>query len=605
MTDRHIQVSAFPDGLPVAARSPVWLGASLGYAVERAGRQFTAWGLGGFGAVVGGLVLFSPLIDGGTTQLPVFIIRLVVLVSAVIWLLGRTKEGELFLPQTRLDVCVALFAWWAALSLLWAPYKNASLQWVLSILFYAALFVMVTQGIRSQTKIWTQILVVTGIGVFEGLWGSIQYLWMGEARARGTFFNPNFFSAYESAVVVLSLGVLLFTKRNTLPASFRSWLWAAAAVSLAAVVMAQSRGASAALVGAVTFLGNCSVREEISGGGEPLSSGSAPFPQSTAAQDPPCRGAGPYAYARLDIWRVQSMRLADQPLGIGVGMFKQGSFQERFPIEGDIVRYRKRPESAHNEYLQMGVELGVVGLVLFLCGAGILAAEVRQLLRASADKIDRGLVMGLTGSALVLLLHAAVDSTFHEPALVILLVILGGLVHNLYMQARPDTVMWRRIVFSYHPLRAAYVIAAALVVAVLCAQPTLAWYAHEEGKRHAVQSDLEGALAWYIRAADIDPGTTGYHDSIARTAIQLHRESGASDWLIRAAEEEAIARRLNPVDGRFAFRAGSGLPADGLASAHERTACGVVSESLRRVRRNHPLGSLFSVRLFRTRSAPS
>ena len=124
--------------------------------------------------------------------------------------------------------------------------------------------------------------------------------------------------------------------------------------------------------------------------------------------------------------------------------------------------------------------------------------------------------MGLTGSALVLLLHAAVDSTFHEPALVILLVILGGLVHNLYMQARPDTVMWRRIGFSYHPLRAAYVIAAALVVAVLCAQPTLAWYAHEEGKRHAVQSDLEGALAWYIRAADIDPGTTGYHDSIAQ-----------------------------------------------------------------------------------------
>ena len=134
--------------------------------------------------------------------------------------------------------------------------------------------------------------------------------------------------------------------------------------------------------------------------------------------------------------------------------------------------------------------------------------------------------MGLTGSALVLLLHAAVDSTFHEPALVILLVILGGLVHNLYMQARPETVMWRRIGFSYHPLRAAYVIAAALVVAVLCAQPTLAWYAHEEGKRHAVQSDLEGALAWYIRAADIDPGTTGYHDSIARTAMQLYSESG-------------------------------------------------------------------------------
>ena len=557
MTDRHIQVNAFPDGPPLAARSAVWLGRSLGYAVEQAGRQCTAWGLGGFGAVVGGLVLFSPLIDGGTTQLPVLIIRLVVLVSAVIWLLGRTKAGELFLPQTRLDVCVALFAWWAALSLLWAPYKNASLQWVLSILSYAALFVMVTQGIRSQTKVRTQILVVTGIGVFEGLWGSIQYLWIGEARARGTFFNPNFFSAHESAVVVLSLGVLLFSKRNALPASFRGWLWAAAGVSLAAVVMAQSRGASAALVVAVLFLAISRYGKQALAVGSlcVLAGLLVPNPLQhrilhVAAQDP-------YAYTRLDIWRSAILRLADQPLGIGVGMFKQGSFQERFPLEGNLVRYRKRPESAHNEYLQIGVELGVVGLLVFLCGAGFLAAEVWQLLRESANKIDRGLLMGLSGSALVLLLHAAVDSTFHEPALVILLVLLGGLVHNLYMQARPDTVMWRRIGFSYHPVRAAYVIAAALVVAVLCAQPTLAWYAHEEGKRHAALSDLEGALAWYIRAADIDPGTTGYHDSIARTAIQLHLESGASDWLIRAAEEEAIARRLNPADGRFAFRAGT------------------------------------------------
>jgi tetratricopeptide (TPR) repeat protein len=155
------------------------------------------------------------------------------------------------------------------------------------------------------------------------------------------------------------------------------------------------------------------------------------------------------------------------------------------------------------------------------------------------------------------LLHAAMDSSFHEPAVVILLVLLGGLVHALYVGARPEVVTWRRIDFRYHPLRAAYVITGALIMAAVCAQSAVAWYAHDEGKRHAGQADLEGAFTWYARAATIDPGTTGYHDSIARTAIQLYGESGAFQWLQKAEEEENIARKLNPMDARFAYRLGS------------------------------------------------
>jgi len=556
VTDLHSQLRTFPDGMPAAARPPVRLGMFLGHAVEWLSHQCTAWGLGGFGAIVGGLVLFSPLIDGGTTQLPVLIIRLVLLVSAVIWMLGRMKACELFLPQTRLLACVALFAGWAILSLVWSPYKNASVQWVLSILSYTALFSMVTHGVRSQVQIQTLLFVVTGIGMVEGLWGMTQYLWLGETRTHGTFFNPNFFAAYQAAVLLLSLGLLLFPRYDALPQFNKRWLWCTAAVSLTAFVMAQSRGATLALLGALSFLAFCRYGKKafailavclLAGLLVPN-----PLQHRIAhvAEDP-------YAYSRLDIWKSSVVRLLEHPLGIGVGMYKQGSFQDRFPIEGDIVRYRKRPESAHNEYLQMGVELGVVGLFLFLCGAGLLAAEIRHLLRQPTDGMDQGLVMGLTTAALVLLLHAAVDSSFHEPALVILLLLMGGLIHNLYLRSRPESVIWRRIGFSYHPVRAVYVLAGAAIIAAICAQSTAAWYAHDEGKHHAAQDDLEGALAWYAYAADIDPGTTGYHDSIARTAMQLYSESGKSEWLVTAAEEEAVARKLNPLDGRFAFRLGT------------------------------------------------
>jgi O-antigen ligase len=520
-------------------------------------RRSAGWGMTGLSAVLAGLVVFSPLIDGGTTQLPVLIIRLVILASAVVWLLGRMKAGELFLPQTRLDACAALFAGWAILSLFWSPYKNASLQWVFSILFYAAVYLMAAQGIRSRAQLRTLIVVVTGMGVAEGCWGITQYLWTGEARARGTFFNPNFFAAYEAAVLLLTLGMLLWLKGGPQSIYLRAWLWGAASVSFTAVVMAQSRGASAALAGAASFLGFSRYGKNALAIVFLCLVASLAVPSPLQHRILHASAQDPYAYMRLDIWKSALMRMSDQPLGIGVGMFKQGSFQERFPIEGDIVRYRKRPESAHNEYLQIGVELGFVGLALFLCGVGLWGAEVRQLLREPADQIDRGLAIGLTASAFVLLLHAAVDSSFHEPALVILLLVMGGLIHNRSMRARPEAVIWHRLAFPYHPVRATYVIAGAFVIAALCAQSALAWYAHEKGKHHAAQADLEGALAWYVRAADIDPATTGYHDSIARTAVQLYSESANPDWLLKAAEEEAVARKLNPLDGRFPFRAGT------------------------------------------------
>jgi O-antigen ligase len=556
VTDRHHQVSAFPDELVVAAPQPARLLTHGRHAMERLRRHSSDGRLGGFGALIGGLILFVPLIEGGTTQLPVLILRLALLTGGVVWLLGRMKVGEFFLSQTPLDVCVAVFTCWAIVSSFWAPYKNASLQWVLTILSYVALFVMVSQGLRSRAQIRTLVLVVTAMGICEGIWGTAQCILMGETRARGTFFNPNFFAAYEAAVFLLSLGILLFN-RGAHTAIMRRWLCVGAAVTLAAVVMAQSRGASAALAGASLCLGffRFGKKALVIVSLFLLALLVVPNPLQhrifhAGAQDP-------YAYTRLDIWKSALLRVSDQPLGIGVGMFKQGSFQDRFPIDGEIVRYRKRPESAHNEYLQIGVELGVVGLGLLLCGLGLWATEIRYLLREPAAAIDGGLLMGMSASALVLLLHAAVDSSFHEPALVVLLVLLGGIIHHLYTQARPDRVLWRRVVFAYHPLRAAGVLAGALLVAAVCAQSAAAWYAHEEGKHRAAHDNLEAALSWYVLASEIDPGTTGYHDSIARTATQLYRESSASHWLIKAAEEEAVARKLNPADGRFAFRAGT------------------------------------------------
>jgi O-antigen ligase len=556
VSDHHTQLSVAHDALSLTADEAVQREA-FRVDVEGLRRRCAAWGISGFGALVGGLVVFAPLIDGGTTQFPVLVIRWLLLAGGVIWLLNRMKVGEVFLPHLRLDLCGALFVAWTILTLAWSPYKNASLQWVLSVLSYAAFFVIVAHGLPSRRQARAQASLVMLVGLCEGLWGIVQYVWLGEARARGTFFNPNFFAAYESAVFVLALAVLFFTERKALTQTVARSLWVVAAVSLAANIMAQSRGASAAMVATALCLGVFRYGKNAIAATGLCVLAILVVPNPLQHRILHAEAQDPYAYMRFEIWKSAVLRLADQPLGIGVGMFKQGSFRDRFPIDGDIVRYRKRPESAHNEYLQIGVELGIVGLVLFFGAVWLWAAELREILRTPDQNEDHGLLIGAAAAAVLLLLHATVDSTFHEPALVILLLLMGALVHRRYVQVCSEGGIWRRIRFRYHPLRVVSVVAGALLIAAVCAQSTVAWYAHEAGKHHAAQGDHEGALTWYVHAANIDPGTTGYHDSIARTTMQLFSLSRNSEWLIKAAEEEAIARKLNPVDGRFPFRAGT------------------------------------------------
>ena len=264
----------------------------------------------------------------------------------------------------------------------------------------------------------------------------------------------------------------------------------------------------------------------------------------------------PYAYTRLDIWKSSLSRLVDMPLGIGVGMYKQGSFQDRFPIEDSIIRYWKRPESAHNEYLQIGVELGIPGLVIFLIGVGIWIWKARQLWIEQQEG-DRGLVIGLTAAAGSLLLHALFDSTFHEPALVILLVLCTGFIYNMRYISKPETFKWKQVSFLYHPGRATGIVLGGLILAAVCVQSAAGWYVYEQGNLEARQGRPEQAIDWYLRATVIDPGTTGYHDAAARTATQLYRESGNPEWLVQAASEESLALKLNRLDGRFAYRLGT------------------------------------------------
>jgi O-antigen ligase len=521
--------------------------------------------------LLGSLIIFSPLIEGGTTHLPVLIMRLILLGALITWTMYRIRLDAITLISSRLIPVLVLFLGWAGLSLWWAPYKNPSVQWFISLLMYTVLFGVVLQGIRTTQHVRQVVMVVVGMGFCEGALGIVQYVWLGEARAKGTFFNPNFFATYEVAVLSIALALLSGVPRSEMKRWQSVFLWSIVAITLCAFMVAQSRGALLALVTAVIFIGCYRfgkiallilIVSLVAGAVIPN-----PLKQrmvSVAAQDP-------YAFSRVDIWKNSVERIADRPLGIGLGMYKYSSFQYRFPIESSIVRYVKRAESAHNEYLQMAVELGVGGLAIFLFGIGIWGREVKVALRSELEPWERGLVTGLTGAVLGILAHSMVDSVFHEPALVILLIVCGGFVFALQSIKKPDSAQ-QNVPFFSHPVRVALVLLGGVVLAVLIIQPAAGWYAHERGQAEAQVGRQDLALDWFRRASLIDPGTTGYHDASARTLVQLFHQSGDPQRLVKAVEEEEQAIYLNPLDGRFPYRLGTiyGLLAEQSFSKDQR-----------------------------------
>ena len=510
----------------------------------------------GLTLLIGSITAFAPLIEGGTTHYPVMVIRLLLLSAFSVWLVHRLKVGSLVLYRMCLPALVVAFIGLAGLSLLWSPYTNVSLQWLVSLCTYAIFFFILLYGVKSIGQVRVLVMLLLGMGLFEGGVGIVQYVCLGEPRAKGTFFNPNFFATYEVVTLALAFGLLSYQRLNDLNWTDKAFLGCTSATAFLAFVMAQSRGAVLALLIMAIPLGIYRFGKMALVFLLVLVLGGVVLPNPIKQRVLDVSAHDPYAYTRFEIWGNSIHRVADRPWGTGLGMYKYSSFQYRFPIENSIVQYGKRAESAHNEYLQIAVELGVGGLALFLLGIGVWGWGAKDVMAGALPSWEKGAVVGLSGGVLAILVHAAVDSVFHEPALVLLLILCGSLVLVVKRLDSPDRVPAWNIPFPYHPVRVAVVWLMAAASAFLIIQPAAAWFAHEQGNIASQSGQSDRAWEWYRRATFIDPGTTAYHDAAARMNVMRFYASGDPQWLIQAVEEITICQELNPLDGRVPFRLG-------------------------------------------------
>jgi len=373
-------------------------------------------------------------IKSGSLTIPLDYIQLPLVALAVIALIQ-------LLPLRSSDIPPGLVAG-AISSLSLDPYATRFfvVKLVLYIIFFAAAltFINTVPRVRSIT-----IMLIT-FGALLAFYSILQRVETPsaiyglreppQALPFGTYINRHHFAALMEMTLGVTLGVLFAggLKRNRWP-----FLIAAASVMAIAIVLTGSRGGMIGFLGLLALITAASVIPRAGRGKRKSNSddslaprrlvivaGGAAFFLLTVGltlflggADPLLRsagidaGAGDFTSGRLQFWQTGwKVFLANPILGAGLDAF--GAAYTRYDISNGALRV----EQAHNDYLQILADAGVIGFVCVAAFISLLFRSSLETIRSSTDDLRRGAAIGALAGCFAIIIHSFFDFPLRTPA---------------------------------------------------------------------------------------------------------------------------------------------------------------------------------------------
>jgi hypothetical protein len=490
-------------------------------------------------------------------------IRLMIIGLAGLALYRVRERQEITFTRHRLAMPMLAFLALASCSVMLSAYTHHSMQWLIVLVSYAMFLYLLVIFISRWEHVAILLGIVVSMGCVQALLSVIQ-MRQGNIRPSGTFFNPNFLAGYVVAAWTLTLSYLSYqsirrTKDQLLHGAVRPLLArlllpvCIATVLTGTILSTGSRGGLlAAGIGSSVVIGLRFGRRGLALFMMLILIGLAAIPNPMRERMYAEHAFNPVTYARWEMWEGALRSMVDHPMGIGIGLYQYMFPQYAFPVESQIARYGTVAQTPHNEFLQIGVELGVASLLFVGWGLWVLTKEITWTLNQRMTRFQRQLLVGVAGGIAGLLAHAAVDSNLHEPALAILLMLFVAIVvaSREMLCGQPGTLM--RIPLRH---RSIWMIGAVLILgslAVVVVRLGVAWMWYESGTALLKKNDIDGALTHYEMAIVIDPGKALYHSALGATNFHLFAHRADLTAAQRAVDHLNEAIMLNPVDGRLA-----------------------------------------------------
>ncbi len=351
----------------------------------------------------------------------------VLIVVVVCWigaLLTRRDRSEPVLASGRgMLSLVGLFIVWCALSLLWSPVPDAGVTTLKDLLYDVAVFVLVLGVLREPRHArWLAFAFVAGaalsvcVGIADGglssSGGSVDSATAAEGRFQGGAGDPNYLAAVLVPAIVLAAA--LGVRRQPL---LRAGLAGVVGLLAIGLVATESRGGviSVAVVGLTALVLLRGQRRAVLGILALLAVvAGAWFAASPTAWERISELGADQGSGRTDIWTVATRVGAEHPIvGVGLSQFPEVSHSfVRMPGSLSYVAMIVDERIVvHNIYLQLWVENGIIGLLLFLglAGGGLVCAW-----RAAAlfDRLGDREMSALSRAALLALVGMLTASFF-------------------------------------------------------------------------------------------------------------------------------------------------------------------------------------------------
>jgi len=379
---------------------------------------------------------FTPWAWGTGLPWALFVFRALGLTAIGVVAFGRL-QGTLVRSAWGSRAMWSVFALLAVsiLSGLVSVHRGKSLEAMLNLLAISGLFLAAALFLRGASRVRSVALVQVLAALPVAAIGLAQYFRPDllpasnsyPGRALGPFGQPNRLGGYLIAVIPVAVALAF--------ASPDRWLRTALLLGVFALTMCLvltfSRGAWIGLLASFVVLAAAMFRwPDLAPRGTTLAVAAAclalpvllflpaifaritPKPTDASAWnlpfDPEREGSGAM---RREIWSGALAAAAARPvLGFGIGAFREAfdrvkdDRMKRLEAEGT-----RTADNAHNQYLEVLAERGVLGLGAFLALAAVGLAAAGAAMGAPAAPAARWVALGFAGGVIAVLAHAVVD----------------------------------------------------------------------------------------------------------------------------------------------------------------------------------------------------
>lgn len=367
------------------------------------------------------------------------------LVLAWMGALARRPRGEalaLLREQRWLVVFAAALLGWSVLSAAWADSASTALsgsgRWLLDLV----LFPIICTGIRNTHHVRIVMGAFVAGAILAVLYGAATGSTVAGSRLAGAVGDPNETAAVMCAafIVALALGA---SERNS-----RKLRWVAYVTALASLIglaATASRGGlialGVAMVAAVFMAGRWRRQAAMAVGiGAVLVVGwfALLAPSSSVSH------LSTLQTGRTTLWLVAGRTIEANPL-VGVGGDNFALTSSQYLLRPGVTTAADQiittPKVAHNAYLEIWADLGIVGVVLF--GAVIIAAlgcvlKAAKLLERAGRRAEEIMARGLFVAIIAMLAADFFMSDLYDKQLFVLLALAPAMLVAARAEVRAD-----------------------------------------------------------------------------------------------------------------------------------------------------------------------